>query len=414
MKINLKVLQQLAPVFGVGALQSNPPVQKILNSGTSGKASANYEPILTGAGYEWSDERNAYSLGDQIIYFFPAGNVFLWTWTGLFRGLKGGEMITKWVQGDEKYPEGKANKFMGTYKNMTGQDGAQGGVATAEPEDDEEDRMKGATSGDISFSGTGDRGAAYASNPAPVAKGDETDLLISKLKKQVKSGTLPSDLMIDLGLKAKKDNNGKLLAFLKTVRPVNENTIKRSQLNTLVREIIKGIIKEGWEDDNEVLGLARQAWGQNNWRVQKSRKSEHGTVYQLSFNQPISRFLWKTNDGSWKALDPKTKKWNPVQGKVGEMTGTGAVSPVMTPNAFKKTKGAMEGLEPLGGMEEEGKIDEMTTTGDVSGYNIPAAFSKRGGSQRGVKGSESLGYTLTPQGKKEMNRTADKLYQEGK
>ena len=54
-------------------------------------------------------------------------------------------------------------------------------------------------------------------------------------------------------------------------------------------------------------------------------------------------------------------------------------------------------------------VNEMTTTSAVSGYNVPSAFSKRGGSIGGVKGSESLGYELTPIGKKDMDRNGDKL-----
>lgn len=59
--------------------------------------------------------------------------------------------------------------------------------------------------------------------------------------------------------------------------------------------------------------------------------------------------------------------------------------------------------------EPRGSFNEMTTTGAVQGYNVPCAFAKKGGSVAGVKGSEALGYTLTPAGKKEMQRSADKL-----
>lgn len=155
--------------------------------------------------------------------------------------------------------------------------------------------------------------------------------------------------------------------------------------------------------------------------------------------------------------------------KVKEQTTTGAVSPVTGPNAFKKKP--MEGLEPLGGMEENigkfeivylkdghpvfvpleaadletakkaanqwrvknrinhvivrpkksvDKLDEMTTTSGgggssagTPGYNIPGAFSRRGGSKKGIAGSAALGYTLTATGKKDMDLKADKLY-EGK
>ncbi len=55
------------------------------------------------------------------------------------------------------------------------------------------------------------------------------------------------------------------------------------------------------------------------------------------------------------------------------------------------------------------RVNEMTATGDVSGYNIPSAFARKGGSERGVAGSAALGYELTPIGKKEMQRSGDKL-----
>ena len=52
----------------------------------------------------------------------------------------------------------------------------------------------------------------------------------------------------------------------------------------------------------------------------------------------------------------------------------------------------------------------MTTTdGGTPGYMIPGAFARKGGSKKGVEGSAALGYTLTPIGKKEMEKTGDRL-----
>jgi len=80
---------------------------------------------------------------------------------------------------------------------------------------------------------------------------------------------------------------------------------------------------------------------------------------------------------------------------VSEISTSGAASPVTTPYAFKK--------KPLG---------EMTTTDSgTTGYMIPGAFSRRGGSVKGVEGSNTLGYTLTPIGRKEMERKPDPLYE---
>ena len=50
-----------------------------------------------------------------------------------------------------------------------------------------------------------------------------------------------------------------------------------------------------------------------------------------------------------------------------------------------------------------------TVTGDVSGFQVPGWVSRKGGSKAGVAGSAALGYELTPMGKKEMQRTGDKL-----
>jgi len=52
-----------------------------------------------------------------------------------------------------------------------------------------------------------------------------------------------------------------------------------------------------------------------------------------------------------------------------------------------------------------------TVTGDVSGFNVPGWVSRKGGSKKGVEGSAALGYELTPMGKKEMQRTGDKLFE---
>ena len=62
MKINLKVLQQLAPTYGVNPSSAVAGLAETL--ALCEKAPAKYEPIVTGAGYEWSDETNCYLLDD--------------------------------------------------------------------------------------------------------------------------------------------------------------------------------------------------------------------------------------------------------------------------------------------------------------------------------------------------------------
>ena len=57
------------------------------------------------------------------------------------------------------------------------------------------------------------------------------------------------------------------------------------------------------------------------------------------------------------------------------------------------------------------ELEEMTTTGDVAGYNIPMAFQgnnpKNKARKKGI--ATQLGMQLTPRGKQDMERPADKL-----
>ena len=55
------------------------------------------------------------------------------------------------------------------------------------------------------------------------------------------------------------------------------------------------------------------------------------------------------------------------------------------------------------------EIDEMTTTAAVEPINLPGNVkpgwvAKQGGSMRGIQGSRSLGYELTPLGKKQFDQ----------
>lgn len=79
-------------------------------------------------------------------------------------------------------------------------------------------------------------------------------------------------------------------------------------------------------------------------------------------------------------------------GKIKEMTGTSATSPVTGPKAFKS-------------IDNDETIDEMTTTSAVSGYNVPGAFTNKINRKDRI---EVLGYTMTPEGRKEYNRPGDK------
>src|SRR6185503_20624360 len=297
MKIDLKILQQLASTYGVIPVANFPVLKNIVDN--TSKSTSEYEPILTGAGYEWDAEHNRYKLDDQSVYFFPPKNLFIWIWNGeLVRLLQGSESLTKWVQGSEKYQEGKANAFITLYKQLSGEN-------TPLPDKKEP--------------------------PKPL---DPVDAVIIDAKSKMnKYGKLAQDDIIDIYNKAKELKSNKLMNFVKSLKPITENTLKYSQLDTLIRGIVKGILKEAYGSDygsqygsfskpnkleNWITSVANKLWkdpedigmGYNPWRLTKTRNVETGeTVYQLKKEKRISlsRFIINRN-GQYYYLDPKTKK----------------------------------------------------------------------------------------------------------
>lgn len=190
-----------------------------------------------------------------------------------------------------------------------------------------------------------------------------------------------------------------------------DNIIAKSKLKSLIQEITRQILSEGvfkktpikeereeafYRDAQDRESLAAQVRKELVMIAKAGLTKEYESLMDGIFSHGIKEF-----DRRAAALgELKTRAEKIVQqslGGVDEETGTAAVSPISTPFAFKKQK----------------PLDEMTTTGAVSGYNVPGFLSKRGGSAAGVKGSEKLGYTLTPAGRDEMNRSGDRLL-EGK
>lgn len=535
MKIDLNVLKQIAQTYGVAPVQMIPGAAQLIQGKQSSQADDEGHQVLTSNGYTFNPADRAYHKEsefedeDQMIYAIPEtpkGPIYLWVLAGqLARILPGPEKLKKWIEGDFKYPDGKVNKFIETYMEMTGQ--SKGSPKSAMAKGAPEDRMAGPEPEieDEPMSGPVPDRSDVGEPPS------QADAIINKimLGAKIKPGTklskqapirLPADEIIDLYQKAKElakedpEEGKKLLDFIKTLKttPFSE-TIKRSQLESLIREIVKGIVKEGWQDSyvpgrdpiggygksdpNEkwVEDFANKQWpdpmdigksGQGlKWRIIKSKKADSGEmVYQLGKTKTVhlSKFIIKRGR-NWYYLeqDPETKakKWvkmterppkpsaKPVEPQepegppVDEMTGTAAVSPVMTPKAFGKKKMSVEnarffdsrdwselasdpslssvccGARPLGNVDskanppagicskcrnhatfekntEEEPLTEMTTTdGGTPGYMVPGAFSRKGGSKAGVAGSAALGYQLTKIGKQDMERQGDKIL-EGK
>lgn len=303
------------------------------------KAEPAYEKWITDNSYQWDDAKKAYVGGNnkhfkEYIIALPH-NVFVWGIGNVIKVLKNPDKLRLWVTGRGDDFVQKFLELSGYEKPVNLDDPSKGGdIEMGEPVNrvKDFDNMSDADLDNPKLGGNIELGKPVNRVFVP----NQTDMKGVALNKYKaiakKKGGLPSDVIIDLGLKAKESGDQKMLDFLKTVKPLKE---AMSPLAELVQAIVQTVVKE--------------------------------------MEEPVE-----------------------------EMTGTAAASPVSTPMAFSKRN-----VE-----QEEEQIDEMTTTGDVSGYNIPAAFAKKGGSSKGVEGSEKLGFTLTPIGKKEMSRTADKLLSE--
>lgn len=247
MKIDHNVLTQLNPTFGVAVLQNKPGAIKAIQSGNTSQGPDEEE--LVSAGYQWDNATKSYKKNDETIYYFEPGQTYVWVWgDSLFRALKQGDMLNKWVSGNAKYPNGKAKQFKITYSKMVG---------IPVPEEKPIDRMDS----------TGDAPEMdMPSGPVPSRANvgnppSEADAIIAQIQKKYKVDPnaklskqapirMSSDEIIDLYKKAKAlkatDPNGsaKLMTFIKTLQLLEENKIKKSQLTALISEIVKNITAE--------------------------------------------------------------------------------------------------------------------------------------------------------------------------
>lgn len=439
MIVDNAILKRLAARFGVSPISKlDPQVLQILQSGEHFiKAPAGFEPLITGGGYVWDDNINGYRLGQhQKIFLLPNG-IALWTFKDvLARGIAPNS-IQKWVSADTEYPMGKANAFLIVYGKLTGQDLGQddtagddvpdgetepqdgGGLATADDENapeyskqDIQKMLKGEFPSDVSSGPSMASSIPVAGGEEPVADipvgkpsgpppdrskvgnplsppktADELILRIYKAHKR-KPNEKPSkqypirmstDKIIDLWHIANSfspEEKEKMITFLKSgviqQHDVKEGHISKDTLETLMEHVINTIVQE--VDKAKTKAKAK--------KIPDAKK-------------PVA----KPKDGDFHDGSAHSK---PTRHSQTEMSGTGAVGPVSGPNAFKKDR----------------PLEEMTTTSGgggsspgTPGYNIPGAFSGEGGSKAGVRGSAKLGYHLTPIGKKDMKRKADKLYE---
>ena len=110
------------------------------------------------------------------------------------------------------------------------------------------------------------------------------------------------------------------------------------------------------------------------------------------------------NYKNYKRTDPRDsvdQDGNKLSVPIDEESATSVVAPVN--GKLPINKRVMEN-------DDEEYLEEISCASSAGAYNIPAAFSKReGGSSAAMKGSKSLGYELTPQGKQDFNRKPDAM-----
>lgn len=165
---------------------------------------------IISSGYEWDEEKVAYieDRNGQAISALP-NDQFIWSIGEIAKHLKNVDKLKLWISG-------RGDDFLKKLYHASGYDSQ------------------------ITFKNTGQRGFDYV--PTEI---DPTNALLSKLTRQAGAKKeLPSDLMIDVGSKAKKEGNQKVLDFLKTITPIEETKIKQSDLTSLIQEIVRGIVKE--------------------------------------------------------------------------------------------------------------------------------------------------------------------------
>lgn len=173
---------------------------------------------------------------------------------------------------------------------------------------------------------------------------------------------------------------------------------------------IEAMANKLWKDPQEI------GKGQYAWRIRDVKRRPDSTVYLVQKSKHVqSSRVFANMKGRWFYFNPEAdvqdRKWKPVEETPPgeepsieqEQSVAAAAGPVTGPNAFRKKETPLEEMTTSvgGGGSSEG----------TPGYLIPGAFAGEGGSKAGVAGSAALGYTLTPVGKQDMKRKADKLYE---
>jgi len=161
----------------------------------------------------------------------------------------------------------------------------------------------------------------------------------------------------------------------------SSNIIKASQLKLLIQEIISTVVKE-------INNLKPQAGLDKKYDI------------NLDFRKVLSDKELINHMKDW-VLDTFPDEEEDIH----NMSNTDLLKGIHNTYA-----GGISGFilsDPLNNLEKyhKNQVSEITTTSAVSGYNIPGAFSNKLNRRDKI---EVLGYEMTPEGKKEYNRPADR------
>jgi hypothetical protein len=234
---------ELYAKFNVWRFRDYPPSEedKLKIAMTRGrKATPEEHQMLVASGYQWSDAQRCYvsERGYQRIYAFPSTGKYLWVWDQYTKIISSPESLAKWINNDNHIFTSEMSQIHDKGHPLT--------------------------------YGTTDTDSPYETKPV-----DKGDVVIAQIKKQLKGGNrMEADAIIDLYSKAKEMGSEKLMQFVKTLKPMSES-IKKSELEAVIKEIVKGILKEmtttGAVDGFNIPGaFARKGGSQRG--VQGSRK----------------------------------------------------------------------------------------------------------------------------------------------
>jgi hypothetical protein len=194
---------------------------------------------------------------------------------------------------------------------------------------------------------------------------------------------------------------------------MSSNKIKASELKNVIKEIVKGIFKEMSVTGAVGAVQTPHAFSKRNNPDEEveeelldegiSDDNDDKTAVKVAFEiwHIVTKVQFvdvnpKTRSKYWKITLPDATyfRWLKLDSR-----GTWSYVDSRTPR--DKDKWLV--------WNRSGQNIKETVASDGEGYNIPAAFSGKGGSKKAVQGSKSLGYELTPIGKKDMERKGDRL-----